>query len=702
MRFIFSVALKYLVPRWRQLSVSIISLISVLVISLVVWLVIVFLSVTEGIEKTWVKQLVALNAPLRMTPTDDYYRSYYYLSDQVSSLSNFSTKTIGEKLHATVADPYDANQDAELPVAFPQPDRHPDGSVRDLVKEAWEVITTVNPTLQPDEYEVSCGQLRLSLIRDDKSGEGRHQTFLSQVSYVSSFDTKNPHFQKLVVTPSLDDLNNLLSTLSTTQNTSREEADLFSMERDPVEKTATTKLSSLFDFVQISALRTSERGFRLPRSLFPEQGNLKAWGLIKNGKVSRVVIPESVDRLAALEKTFGTFGQACVMGDLCFDEGRPQFYPSAQVDVAKRFEVLLEPAVKMQARLLPDTVAHATTPSSLQFEVNASIQGVPFEGVVKFEHLQIAEASPILKSDNEKQPLWLHQNKEGRLVIPTDHPLGDGILLAKTFRENDVKLGDTGFLSYYAQTASGAQEQRIPVYVAGFYDPGFMPVGNKLLLVDPKVTALLRGSVAVADRMLGNGIHIWVPRLEDTQKFKKEITSALEKNNLSQYWTLESYEDFEFARPVLEQLKSDKTLFTLIAVIILVVACSNIISMLILLVNDKKKEIGILQSLGASPLRIAFIFGVCGFITGLISSIIGTVAAFATLKHLQALVNLLSFLQGHQAFQSAFYGDSLPNELSLDSLIFVLIATVFISILAGIAPAVKAGRIRPAEMLRAE
>ena len=75
MRFELTVALKYLIPRRRQLSASIISVISVLVISLVVWLVILFLSVTAGIEKKWVHELVALNAPIKLIPTEAYYKS---------------------------------------------------------------------------------------------------------------------------------------------------------------------------------------------------------------------------------------------------------------------------------------------------------------------------------------------------------------------------------------------------------------------------------------------------------------------------------------------------------------------------------------------------------------------------------------------------------------------------------------------------
>ncbi|MCP5507549.1 MAG: ABC transporter permease, partial [Chlamydiales bacterium] len=85
--FELSVALKYLTPRWKQLSVSIISLISILVISLVVWLIVVFFSVAYGLEKGWTHKLIAMTAPVRITPTEDYYHSYYYQIDSISANS---------------------------------------------------------------------------------------------------------------------------------------------------------------------------------------------------------------------------------------------------------------------------------------------------------------------------------------------------------------------------------------------------------------------------------------------------------------------------------------------------------------------------------------------------------------------------------------------------------------------------------------
>src|SRR5215471_16960580 len=113
--FELSIAFKYLTPRWRQLSVSIISLISILVIALVVWLIVVFFSVTYGLERNWIDRLIALTAPVRILPTDAYYNSYYYRVDSISSASGYAQKSIGEKLQAAKSDPYDPYQDEELP-----------------------------------------------------------------------------------------------------------------------------------------------------------------------------------------------------------------------------------------------------------------------------------------------------------------------------------------------------------------------------------------------------------------------------------------------------------------------------------------------------------------------------------------------------------------------------------------------------------
>jgi lipoprotein-releasing system permease protein len=124
--------------------------------------------------------------------------------------------------------------------------------------------------------------------------------------------------------------------------------------------------------------------------------------------------------------------------------------------------------------------------------------------------------------------------------------------------------------------------------------------------------------------------------------------------------------------------------------------------MLVILVNDKRQEIGILRSMGASAGNIASIFGVCGLSMGLVGGVLGTGAAMLTLHYLHPLIDLISFVQGYDAFNSMFYGDTLPNDLSYRALSFVFVTTLVISLLAGIIPAIKAARMRPSAILRSE
>ena len=106
--------------------------------------------------------------------------------------------------------------------------------------------------------------------------------------------------------------------------------------------------------------------------------------------------------------------------------------------------------------------------------------------------------------------------------------------------------------------------------------------------------------------------------------------------------------------------------------------------------------------MGASSTSIAAIFGICGIVMGFAGSLIGIALALLTLKNLQALIDFISRVQGFEMFNPAFFGDTLPNEVSLEALLFVLFSTALISLIAGIVPAVKASLLRPSAILRSE
>jgi lipoprotein-releasing system permease protein len=683
--FELSVAFKYLLPRWRQLSVSVIAFISVLVISLVVWLVVVFLSVTHGIEHRWLDTLVAINAPVRLVPTEAYYDSYYYQVDAHSAASQYTHKTIHDKLETLQIDPYDTNIDPELPVDMPLPDLDDEGHLKDPVKKAYSAIQGLSARyshLHAHDFEVAVANLRLRLVRSDSQGE--LQSFLSQASYVVSYDDTNNRIAQTVQPFTAEDLTNQLNLLSLSDTNAKEEAP--EDERLLSPEAFQTQLKSFLSHLQISHLQPGAKGWVIPEQIYPAQGEIQGLAVLNGSWLRYVIIDKDPLKTKELLQSQGIH---VTLGTVRFHEGQASFTAEgiqAGIQAQQSPVLMIESGMLLPVQLDTSSTAQVDNVNLLRFHTSFNVQGLTFTGPILYKGLEIGKAIANQVTFPEAD------ETEQR----------HGILLPITFRENKVLLGDRGFISYYSASPSSLQEQRIPVYVAGFYDPGLTPIGSRMIFADQAVTTQIRSSVAHADQLEGNGINVWFDDIKQSQAVKAELCRALDKAGIGHYWRVETYEEYEFARPLIQQFHSDRTLFSLIALIIIIVACSNIISMLILLVNDKRREIGILQSMGASSRSIALIFATCGTVMGMIGSVIGIGVAIFTLHHLDILVQTLSAIQGHDAFQVAFYGATLPNELSSNALVFVSSATVVISLLAGVIPAIKATMIRPTSILRSE
>lgn len=491
-------ALKYLMPKKKALSTSLISIMSIFVISLVVWLVVVFLSVTTGIEKNWLTKLTSFNSPIQITPTKEYFSSYYYLIDSLCEKSNYSYKTIEEKALTSTIDPYNPDVDMMLPCNMPKPVLQNDNKLLDPVKKIYNILDSIKNVSYQD-FEISGALMKLTMKRDNpisfSTFEDQTTTHISQMIYLTSYAENNPNLKSLLITP---------------------------------------------------------------------------------------------------------------------------------------------------------------------------------------------DEKEIEKLNNDKTSY--------KVFIP------------KSMQSSGLQIGDKGYLIFQAQAITSQQEQQLPIIVSGFYDSGVLPVGNRCIIVPKEVTRIINSTStsSILDTTATNGINVWTDDIKQAENIKKQIQSLMQKEGISSFWKVSTYQEYEFSKDLMQQFQSDKTLFTLIAIIILIVACSNIISLLILLVNDKKHEIAVLRAMGSSSKNISLIFGGCGVIMGMLSSLIGIFAAIITLKNLNVLVSFLNTIQGHAAFNTAFFGDKLPNTLSYESLIFVLIATPIISLIAGIIPAIKASRINPSTILRAE
>lgn len=689
--FEFSVACKYLIPRRRQLSVSIISLISILVIATVVWLVVVFFSVTEGLEKSWISKLTALTAPVRITPKEAYFNSYYYLIDSISDASNYSLKTLGEKKRAPQTDPYNKMQDQEIPSSWPLPDTNKQGELKDLVKLAFAAENDLKNIqgLTLKDYELTASHVRLELKRISPAVNNHfliNKPSLSEISYpvfISPFDPDNIALQNNLLPPSNADLNHFLQVLPFKKR-------VLNDQKSPLQR--------FFSSVVIEQLKPSPSGWPIPSSLFPLEGSWKGCAIIKDKQPIQIIIPQQTSTLSSLEKQLQDIGLIVQTCAIVFHNHENTIYLKDEAPISgSNIPLLLEPQARFQAHLDEESLLKTQRLSDLRFSVQIPIQNTVLLGSIPYRNVEIAQAQ-LHPSNN--QPFWTTTH-DHTSTLPRDETLGEGVLLPKTFQAAGVLLGDKGTLSYLSQTVSSLQEMPIPIYVAGFYDPGIIPMGGKFLIANQEVTDLIHSAHQSEESdSLSNGINVRFTHLKDADTVKNLLVQKFKEEGIDRYWNVETYKDFEFTKPLLSELQSQKNLFMLIAVVIILVACSNIISMLIILVNDKKTEIGILRSMGATSWSIALIFGMTGGLIGILGSLIGIGAALLTLSHIDLLAHFLSSLQGYEMFSSNLYGSSLPSELSFDALSFVSLATVCLSLLAGIVPAIKACLLNPSHILR--
>lgn len=702
--FELSVALKYLIPRWRQLSVSVISLVSVLVISLVVWLIVVFFSVTDGLERSWTEKLIALTAPVRITPTDAYYKSYYYQVDQFASASNYSVKSLRAKRESSESDAYDPNSDEGLPFGFPTPDLDGAGTLIDPVKEAFAAIESIKgyPGLSANDFTTTVANLRVRLVRDEVGQFGsEQQTFLSQTSYLSSLDESNPRLGDALLPISSDDLKNLLNLLGSTAEGIREDGPDFHNRFDAQE--IAKRLDRFLRNVSINSLKTKGENFTLPSQMLPETGAFRAVAVNDGTSIRRVLIPTDVNTIAPLLRQMRLDGYRAASGVLRISPNEKTF--SIERDTVARIPdgvaYQLSQEVEFESDLIEASAVGAVDPRDLRFSVKAVVQGQELSGTLAFKGVAIGRTSlkRTFDSNPDHEPYWSYL-VDGERRLPADPQIGDAVLLAKSFRDSGVLVGDRGYMSYFTPTVSTIQEQRIPFFVAGFYDPGVIPIGGKFVVVGRDIAELIQSSTGPEDKLLGCGINVRVDRMKDARHVARAIKEQFRQRGIAKYWDVEWYREYSFTKELFMQLQSEKNIFLLIAVIIIVVACSNIVSMLIILVNDKRLEIGILRSMGASGKSIALIFGFCGVVMGMVGSLLGTCLAVVTLRNFQSLIDLISALQGYQAF--SFFGGVLPSELSYEALMFVLGATATVSLIAGVVPAVKATLMKPADILRGD
>ncbi len=192
------------------------------------------------------------------------------------------------------------------------------------------------------------------------------------------------------------------------------------------------------------------------------------------------------------------------------------------------------------------------------------------------------------------------------------------------------------------------------------------------------------------------GVRIRFDDLFDAPVRSWDLASSLGSGFYASDWTRTHGNLFQ-------AIRMEKTMVGLLLMLIIAVAAFNIVSTLVMVVTDKKPDIAILRTMGATRLQILRIFVVHGALIGVVGTLLGALLGVLLATHISDLIAALETLLGIQFLNAEVYFISyLPSELKGSDVAVICGIALLLSFLATIYPALRASRIEPAEALRHE
>ncbi|MBQ0719441.1 MAG: lipoprotein-releasing ABC transporter permease subunit [Gammaproteobacteria bacterium] len=264
-----------------------------------------------------------------------------------------------------------------------------------------------------------------------------------------------------------------------------------------------------------------------------------------------------------------------------------------------------------------------------------------------------------------------------------------GALLARSL---DVEVGDRLLLTLpeLSVTPLGVFPRVKQVTVLGVFQVGAQ--------IDSGVAFMHLNDLG---RLLRMGSKVSGLRLFFDDPFAMSGLSSLRADISAQGYQIETWQ--QSMAQLFQAIRTEKTVVGLLLSVIIGVAAFNIVASLVLMVNEKRKDIAVLRSLGMMPATIAAIFRTQGGVTGVLGVACGVIAACLLAPNIGAVLAFFEALVGAQMFDPELYFITvLPSHLQWADVIVVGTLGVVLSVLATLYPAWRAGKVPPAEALRYE
>ena len=219
--------------------------------------------------------------------------------------------------------------------------------------------------------------------------------------------------------------------------------------------------------------------------------------------------------------------------------------------------------------------------------------------------------------------------------------------------------------------------------VVGIFDSGMSEIDSTLVYMNL--------SDAQKFFELGNAvtnIEIRVQNVYHAQSVAQDIQRQLGFPYLTEDWS-------RLWPNLFSALRLEKTVYFLVLLLMVLIGAFNIISTLIMVVMEKRKDIAILQSMGASRNSIRRIFLIKGCVIGVVGTLLGVVLGLA----ICVLIQKYRFIE---LPKDVFLISTVPVRIYLSNFLLVGLASLVVCLLASIYPARQAAKLDPVEIIRYE
>jgi lipoprotein-releasing system permease protein len=360
-------------------------------------------------------------------------------------------------------------------------------------------------------------------------------------------------------------------------------------------------------------------------------------------------------------------------------------------------------SLSAQVRVIPAAVSGGAAPAPLDWQ-DATRRARAVAGVAEvapyaeLQALALREPQMLPVVLRGVDPLASATVSEVGAAITQGH-LGDliagsgRVIVGELIAERlGLALGDRLTLLVPAVDADGTPEAKLrELTVAGVFEVGLQDHDGTL------VFAPLEDVRALAPQSAGaQGLRIRVADVLEAPAVAARVRRALPAGYEVRDWTEDNANYFR-------AIRIEKTMMSLILLLIVAVAAFNIVAMLVMVVTDKRTDIAILRTFGAAPRRVMGIFVTQGLVIGWLGVALGVALGLALALNVDTIVPFLEHTFHFQIMDAdVYYVTTIPSEVHPLNVLAIGAAALALTALATVYPAVRAAGTAPAEALRYE